>query len=55
MKEIEIYKSKDGKAEVEVHFEDETVWLNRHQMSVLFARDIKTLGNHISSVFKKRS
>lgn len=54
MKEIEIYRSNDGQAEVEVHFEQDTVWLNRQQISVLFDRDIKTIGKHIANVFKER-
>ena len=37
---IEIYKSSDNQTEVKVQFEEETVWLNRHQLSILFDRDI---------------
>lgn len=29
--------------------DEETVWLNRHQLSVLFGRDVKTIGKHISN------
>ena len=29
--------------------ENETVWLNRTQMSKLFDRDIKTIGKHIAN------
>lgn len=54
MKEIEIYKTPDGKMEVEVHFEGETVWLNRQQLSVLFDRDVKTIGKHINNLFKDK-
>jgi hypothetical protein len=42
--QIEIYKAKDGTTQIEVHFENETVWLNRNQLSYLFDRDIKTIG-----------
>ncbi len=34
--------------------EGETVWLNRQQMSLLFGRDVKTIGKHISNAFKRR-
>ncbi len=50
---IEIFKAKDNKTEVIVKFEDETVWLNRHQLSELFDRDIKTIGKHINNVFRE--
>ena len=48
---IEIYKSKDNQIEISVTLVDDTVWLNRHQMSILFDRDIKTLGKHINNIF----
>ena len=34
---------------LEVRMEDETVWLNRQQLALLFARDIKTIGKHIKN------
>ena len=33
--------------------EDETVWLNRNQMSELFDRDVKTIGKHINNALKE--
>jgi len=48
---IEIYKGKDNQTHVEVKFDQETVWLNRHQLALLFNRDIKTIGKHINNVF----
>ena len=39
--------------EIEVRLEDETVWLNRHQMAELFKRDIKTIGKHINNALKE--
>ena len=32
---------------LDVRLENETVWLNRHQMAQLFGRDVKTIGKHI--------
>jgi hypothetical protein len=29
---------------LDVRLENETVWLNRHQMAQLFGRDVKTIG-----------
>lgn len=48
---IEIYTSPDNQSTVNVRFEGETVWLNRHQLSELFDRDIKTIGKHIKNIF----
>jgi hypothetical protein len=36
----------DGELELTVSVENETVWLNRNQISQLFGRDIKTIGKH---------
>ena len=41
--QIVIYQSKDGKIQLDVKLENETVWLNRQQLSELFGRDIKRL------------
>ncbi len=52
--EIVLYKSLDNtEFQIEVKVEDETVWLNRHQMALLFNRDIKTIGKHISNALKE--
>ena len=42
----------DGEIEINVSVDGETVWLNRQQLSELFARDVKTIGKHITNVFK---
>ncbi|MCY4779097.1 virulence RhuM family protein [Sphingobacterium sp. UT-1RO-CII-1] len=52
LNEIEIYKSSDAEIEVQVTLQGDTVWLNRHQMALLFDRDVKTIGKHINTVFK---
>ena len=38
---------------LEVNLKDETVWLNRQQLSELFDRDIKTIGKHIKNALKE--
>ncbi len=50
---IEIFQSPDGKAEVEVTFDDETVWLTQEQLSHLFERDRSVVGRHIQKIFKE--
>ncbi|MBN2417951.1 MAG: virulence RhuM family protein [Deltaproteobacteria bacterium] len=51
--QIEIYTTRDNETAVEVRFDQETVWLNRNQLSQLFERDIKTIGKHVNNVFKE--
>lgn len=51
--EIEIYKGDDGQTLVEVKFDNETVWLNQEQLSLLFERDRTVIGRHIRNVFKE--
>ena len=36
-----------------VNMKDETVWLNREQLSILFDRDVKTIGKHINNALKE--
>jgi hypothetical protein len=50
--EIIIYQA-DNLTRVEVKVVKETVWLNRQQISMLFDRDIKTIGKHINNVFSE--
>ena len=49
MNNLIIYQN--GELELNVSLQDETVWLNRHQISELFDRDVKTIGKHINNVF----
>jgi hypothetical protein len=52
--EIVIYKESDNPDfQIEVRVEDETVWLNRQQLAILFNRDVKTIGKHISNALKE--
>ncbi len=46
-----IFKTEDNKVEVDVRFQDETVWLTLDQMSALFDRDKSTVSRHIKNVF----
>ncbi len=47
--ENEIVLFENQKIKLEVNVKDETVWLNREQLSKLFDRDIKTIGKHINN------
>ena len=50
--DIKIYQSLDGQTEVQVKFENETVWLSQKQMSQLFDKDTDTIGLHLKSIYK---
>lgn len=54
MSAVELYKTSDGSVELQVNLDKDTVWLNRHQLSLLFGRDVKTIGKHISNIFKEK-
>jgi len=51
--EIILYQSNNLAEHIEVRIEDETVWLNRNQIALLFGRDVKTIGKHINNVFNE--
>jgi hypothetical protein len=46
--EIILYQPNES-VKLEVRLEDETVWLTRQQLSLLFDRDVKTIGKHINN------
>ena len=52
-KQIEIYKTKDNRTEINVQFDGETVWLSQKQMSELFGKDTDTVGLHLKNIFKE--
>ena len=47
------YSPKNEQMSLEVKLENETVWLNRQQLSILFDRDVKTIGKHINNALKE--
>ncbi len=49
--EILLYKTEDGNARLEVRLEQETIWLDAHQMGTLFERDRSVIVKHIQSIY----
>jgi hypothetical protein len=49
--EIIIYQANQASTRIEVRINNKTVWLNRKQISILFERDVKTIGKHINNIF----
>ncbi len=52
-KKNEIILFENQEVKLEVNLKDETVWLNRQQLSKLFDRDIKTIGKHINNALSE--
>lgn len=50
-----IVRFNNGELEIDVTVSasEETVWLNRKQISMLFDRDVKTIGKHINNIFRE--
>ena len=47
-----LYQTEDGKTQIEVTLENETVWLSIDQMAELFQRNKSTISRHIKSVLE---
>lgn len=50
---IILYEGHDGNIKIEVHLENETVWLTQDQMAVLFDKSAKTINEHIVNIYKE--
>lgn len=49
--EIIIYQNTDGNIKIDVHLEEETVWLTQAQLGELFQKSKATISEHIKNVF----
>ena len=52
--EFLLYQSDDGAVKVDVLFQNETVWLNTHQMADLFKIDRSGIVKHIKNIYETR-
>lgn len=52
---IVLFESSDGEVRLDVAVDvgKDEIWLNRSQMSLLFDRDVKTIGKHIANALKE--
>ena len=48
-----LYTTEDGKTQLDVKLENETVWLSVNQMSALFSREESNIRRHILNIFKE--
>ena len=53
LRPIALYESPDHTVHLDVKVDEETVWLNRRQLAILFGRDVKTIGKHIGNALKE--
>jgi death-on-curing family protein len=51
---IRIYQSEDGKTEINVQLDNETVWLSLNQLVDLFERDKSVISRHINNIYKEK-
>lgn len=49
--QIVIYQTEDGQTKVNVHFQDETVWLPQKLMAELFEVGVPTINEHLKNIF----
>ena len=49
---IIIYQSEDGQTQIDVHLENETVWLTQAQMAELFQTDRTSIVRHIQNIYR---
>ena len=50
---IIIYQTEDGKTQIDVRLENDTVWLTQAQMAELFQKDQSVIARHIANVFRE--
>ncbi len=51
--DILIYQNPSGDIKIDVHLEEQTVWLTQEQMATLFGKGRSTITEHIANVFKE--
>ena len=52
--QIEIYQGSDGQTQIEVKFEQDTVWLSQEQIVELFGKGRTKISEHIVRVYLRR-
>ena len=52
--EIILYQTADGRTNIDVKLENETVWLSSEQMALLFERDRTVIQRHIRNIYSEK-
>jgi len=50
---IILYQNADGSILLDVHLQDESVWVTQEQMAQLFGKAISTINEHIGNIYKE--
>lgn len=50
--DIIIYNTEDGRAKINLKYEDSTVWLNQNEIAELFQTSKQNISKHIKSIFQ---
>jgi hypothetical protein len=51
--DVVLYNTEDGRVQLEVQLDRDTVWLNQRQMAELFDKNTDTIGLHIRNIYKE--
>lgn len=52
MNSIVIYQTQDKQTQIEVKFENGSVWLNQYQLAELFETDRTSIQKHIKNIYR---
>lgn len=50
---IVLYQAPDGSSSLQVQLDHDTVWLTQKQMAELFAKDVRTINEHVRNIFRE--
>lgn len=50
--QVLFYETQLERQTIEVYFEDETFWLSQKKMAELFAKDVRTINDHLKNIFE---
>jgi hypothetical protein len=51
--EFIVYRTEDGRVEVQLRTVDNTVWLSQRQMADLFDKDVRTINDHLKRIYEE--
>lgn len=51
--EFLLYQTEDGRTRVECRFKNETIWLSQKLMSELFDKDVRTINEHLKTIYEE--
>lgn len=46
-----LYQTEDGRTRIQCRFENETLWLTQALIAELFAKDVRTINEHLVNIF----